>query len=60
MPRSSNEAARSARGHAVLKTGRVAAMRYGVIKDGATKGMITKVRRLAGTMRKNQRDIIIC
>ena len=35
----------------MLKTGGVPALRFGVIKDGATKGMISKVRKLAGTMR---------
>ena len=43
---------RGARGGThMVKTGGVPALRYGVIKDGATKGMISKVRRLAGTMR---------
>ena len=35
----------------MLNTGGVPALRFGVIKDGATKGMISKVRKLAGTMR---------
>ena len=35
----------------MLNTCGVHALRFGVIKDGATKGMISKVRKLAGTMR---------
>ena len=35
----------------MLKTDGVPALWYGVIKDGATKGLLTRVRRLAGTMR---------
>ena len=35
----------------MLKAGGVHALRFGVIKDGATKGMISRVRKLAGTMR---------